>query len=42
MKDLKVGDQVWYVPSDKRHPNPNGACLTVTKKGNKYIYVRIS
>ena len=39
MKDLKVGDKVWYVPSDKRHRNPNGEYLPVTKVGKKYVYV---
>ena len=37
--DLKVGDDVWYVPSDKRHNNPNGCLVKVTKVGRKYLYL---
>lgn len=36
---MKVGDQVWYVPSDSRHRNPNGSLATITKIGRKYFYV---
>lgn len=36
---MKVGDQVWYVPSDSRHANPNGKLATITKIGRKYFYV---
>lgn len=39
MKELKVGDMVWYVPSDKRHSNPNGCYKPVTKVGKRYVYV---
>lgn len=39
MKGLKTGDLVWYVPSDKRHDNPNGSYLEVTKVGKKYTYI---
>ena len=28
--DLKVGHDVWYVPFDKRHSNPNGCFVKVT------------
>lgn len=37
--DLKVGDDVWYVPSDKRHSNPNGCFVKITKVGRKYVYI---
>mgnify|MGYP003506455818 CR=1 FL=1 len=37
--ELKVGDDVWYVPFDKRHSNPNGCLVKVTKVGRKYVYV---
>lgn len=36
---MKVGDKVWYVPSDKRHDSPNGKIATVTKIGRKYFYI---
>lgn len=39
MKILKVGEKVWYVPSDKRHSDPNGTYLEVTKVGKKFTYV---
>ena len=42
MKDFKSlveGEDVWYVPSDKRHANPNGMYLPITKVGRKYVHV---
>ena len=39
MKGLKVGQDVWYVPSDRRHQNPNGSLRKVTKIGKKYFYL---
>lgn len=36
---MKVGDQVWYVPSDPRHANPNGSIAEITKIGRKYFYI---
>ena len=38
--DLKTGDKVWYVPSNRRHPNPDGCYLTVTKVGRKLFYIQ--
>lgn len=38
-KDLKIGDEVWYVPADYRHLYSKGKYLEVTKVGRKYIYV---
>lgn len=38
-KDLKVGDNVWYVPTDSRHKNPNGSLLEVSKVGRKYVHI---
>ena len=39
MKDLNIGDSLWYVPADSRHSNPQGTYKKVTKVGRKYFYV---
>lgn len=36
-KDLKVGDEVFYVPSDTRSASPK--YVTVTKVGRKFIHL---
>ena len=38
LKDLKVGDKVFYVPTDPRDITRRGY-LEVTKIGKKYVYI---
>lgn len=38
LKDLKVGDQVFYVPTDPRDIKHRGY-MKITKIGKKYVYV---
>lgn len=39
LKDFNVGDKLFYIPNDRRHANPNGVYLEVTKVGRKFTYV---